>query len=112
MERKKILIVDDEPELRKAVKIRLENNNYEVITAKDGFEGLEKAKLEKPNLIILDVMMSGMGGYEVCMLLKRSEQTQNIPVLMLSARGGDIDSQMGLNSGADAYLCKPYDNTF
>ena len=100
MERKKILIVDDEPELRKAVKIRLENNNYKVITAKDGFEGLEKAKLEKPNLIILDVMMSGMGGYEVCMQLKQSEQTQNIPVLMLSARGGDIDSQMGLDSGA------------
>jgi len=109
MKKKRILIIDDEQELLKAIKIRVEENNYEVITANDGLQGLEKAKNEKPHLVILDVMMSGMGGYEVCTKLKQFVQTQDIPVLMLSARGGDIDRQMGLDSGADAYLSKPYD---
>mgnify|MGYP000716469330 CR=1 FL=1 len=110
IKKKKILVIDDEPELLKGIKIRLEENDYEVIMAKDGLEGLEKAVLERPNLINLDLMMSGMGGYETSMKLKQSDQSQDIPVLILSARQGDIDRQMGLDSGADAYLGKPYDD--
>lgn len=109
MAKKKILVVDDEPELVKILKIWLEDNNYEVITAGDGAEGLERAKNERPHLTILDVMMPEMGGFKTCIKLKESSETRRIPVLMLTSKGGGVDRQLGLNCGADAYLGKPYD---
>jgi len=85
--KKKILIVDDEPDFADMIKMRLEANDYEVVTANDGVEGLRKAEEENPNLILLDIMMPGMDGYEVLRRLKRGEGTQYIPIVMLTAKG-------------------------
>jgi len=81
----KILIVDDEVNLIKLVQMRLEAHGYEVISANDGEKGLEKAKSENPDLIILDVMMPKMGGYEVCRLLKTDAMYTNIPIIRFTA---------------------------
>ena len=85
MANKKILIVDDEVQLVDMVKMRLEANNYDVIVAYDGQEGLDKARKEKPDLIILDLMLPKMDGYKVCRMLKFDEKYKNIPILMLTA---------------------------
>lgn len=106
---KKILVVDDEPDYVTLVKTRLEANQYEVLTAGDGQEGLEKAKREKPDLIILDLMLPKMGGYKVCALLKKDTRYAKIPIILLTARAQDEDQKLGLECGANAYLTKPFD---
>ncbi len=108
--RKRILVIDDEPDITNMVKVRLEANSFEVITAFDGDEGFKKLRFEKPNLVILDVMLPGMGGYELCARIKASESTMGIPVLMLTARVGDIDKKMGFQCGADSYIPKPFES--
>jgi DNA-binding response OmpR family regulator len=105
---KKILVVDDEAQLVDMVKMRLEANNYEVIAAYDGQEGLEKAKKEKPDLIILDLMLPKMDGYKVCGLLKADARYNKIPIIMFTARAQKSDKQMGQEVGADAYIAKPF----
>jgi len=106
---KKILVVDDETELLKAISIRLKTCGYEVITACDGQEGLEKAKSVSPDLIVLDVLMPKMDGYEVCRMLKFDEKYKSIPVIMLTAKAQDIDKAMGKKVGADDYIIKPFE---
>ena len=106
---KKILLVDDEPELLEMVKIRLEANNYEVITASDGQEGLDKAKREKPDIIILDIMLPRMDGYKVCGLLKADTRHNKIPIIMFTARAQESDEKLGKELGADAYITKPFE---
>ena len=106
---RKILVIDDETELLKAISICLKASGYEVITAQDGQEGLEKAKASNPDLIILDVLMPKMDGYEVCRLLKFDEQYKSIPVIMLTAKVQDIDKAMGKKVGADDYITKPFE---
>jgi len=107
---KKILLVDDEPELLEMVKIRLEANNYEVITASDGQEGLDKAKREKPDIIILDIMLPRMDGYKVCGLLKADTRHNKIPIIMFTARAQESDEKLGKELGADAYITKPFES--
>ncbi|MFH1414382.1 MAG: response regulator [Candidatus Omnitrophota bacterium] len=105
----KILIVDDEPDLVNMVKMRLEANNYEVIFSHDGQEGLEKARNEGPDLIILDLMLPKMDGYKVCRMLKFDAKFKAIPVIIYSARGEEEDKKLGEQVGASAYLTKPFE---
>ena len=107
-DKKKILVVDDEPEFRMMLRTRLEANGYEVNEAEDGAVGLEKARKMGPDLIILDVMLPKMDGYKVARLLKFDEKHRNIPILLLTARSQQADRETGMAVGGDAYLTKPY----
>jgi DNA-binding response OmpR family regulator len=106
--KKRILLVDDEPSVVKMVAKRLEVAGYEVMVALDGQQGLEQAKAQRPDLVILDLMLPRLNGYEVCSMLKQDQQYQSIPVLILSARALKDEEKMGLACGADAYLHKPF----
>lgn len=107
---KKILVVDDESGLLRAVSYLLEKEGYEVVTATNGLQGLIKAQKDRPDLIVLDVMLPGIDGFEVCSRLRADRQTQHIPIIMLSAKGQDSDRMTGLRVGAAAYLTKPVKN--
>lgn len=109
---KKILMVDDDADFVEATKIILENKSYEVIVAYDGKEGLTKAQSEDPDLIILDVMMPEMDGYEVCAKLKEDPKYCEIPILLLTAvgqaiRATEYTKDMGMRTEADDYVDKP-----
>ncbi len=106
---KRILIVDDEEGMVKLVKMYLEHHRYEVITANDGQEGLEKAKTEKPDLIVLDLMLPRINGYKVCGLLKKDARYAKIPVVMFTAKAQEKDIKLGQEVGADAYITKPFE---
>lgn len=106
---KKILMVDDEPDFLDMVRTRLEAGGYEIITASDGQQGLERAKKEKPDLIILDLMLPRMDGYKVCGLLKKDTRYSRIPIIILTARAQGEDVKLGAELGADAYIIKPFD---
>ena len=106
---KKILVVDDEPIILKVVESRLKANGFQVITAEDGVEGLNRARSENPDLIILDVMLPKMDGYRVCRLLKSDDKYKRIPIVMFSARVQTEDKAMGLEAGADDYMTKPFE---
>ena len=107
--RSKILIVDDEMDTLLPLRRSLEVENYRVIEAYDGHEAINKAKSEIPDLILLDLMMPGMDGYEVCGKLRNEPVTQNIPIIMLTAKGYVRDKVKGLEIGADDYVTKPFD---
>lgn len=106
---KKILIVDDERDLVETLSIRFTSSGYQVILAFDGEEGLELARKEKPDLIILDVMMPKLNGYQVCRFLKFDDEYKNIPIVMLTARGQEKDKDVSQQVGADFYVTKPFD---
>ncbi|OGX37648.1 MAG: hypothetical protein A3G91_04515 [Omnitrophica WOR_2 bacterium RIFCSPLOWO2_12_FULL_50_9] len=106
---KKILVVDDERVIVQMVGMRLKAHGYDVISACDGQEGLDVAKKEKPDLIILDVMMPKMDGYKVCGLLKMDARFAKIPIIMFTARAQDKDRDLGKEVGANAYITKPFD---
>jgi len=106
--KKKILLVEDEPDFRLAVRIRLEANGYDVIEAEDGIAGLEMARNQAPDLVILDVMLPKMEGYKVARLLKFDEKYRKMPIIMLTARSQQTDKETGLAVGANAYLTKPF----
>lgn len=106
---KKILVVDDEVQLVEMLKMRLEASNYNVITAYDGQEALGKARKEKPDLIILDLMLPKIDGYKVCRMLKFDEKYKKIPIIMFTARAQDEDKEMGQEVGAEAYITKPFE---
>lgn len=101
--------MDDEPATVEMIADFLKSHDYEVLTAYDGKEGLHKARAEKPNLIILDVMMPKLDGFKVARLLKFDVRYKHIPIIMLTARAGTVDRDVSLKSGADAYLVKPLD---
>ena len=103
----RILVVDDDRGLVQVYVYFLENEGYEVLTAFDGLEGLEKARKEKPDLIILDIMMPGMDGYEVCHRLQQRPDTARIAVLMVTAKGLVDDQVTGYDAGALEFLTKP-----
>ncbi len=109
MPKKRILIVDDESDLVELVKLRLEANGYEVIVAGDGQSGLDKARTEKPDLIVLDVMLPKIDGYKVCRMLKFDEKYRHIPIIMFTARAQESDRKTGEQVGADAYITKPFE---
>ncbi len=105
----KILVVDDEENIRKLVNYNLLLDGYDVAMAVDGKEGLEKAISEKPDLILLDIMMPEIDGLEVCSRLKKNPETRDIPVFMLSAKGQMQDLEDAFAVGADNYITKPFD---
>ncbi len=106
--RSKILIVDDEMDTLLPLKISLQVEDYIVIGALNGCEAIDKAKIEIPDLILLDIMMPEMDGYEVCSRLKKDARTKNIPIIMLTAKDAVRDKVKGLDIGADDYVTKPF----
>jgi two-component system alkaline phosphatase synthesis response regulator PhoP len=108
MSKGKILVVDDEIYIVHILDFSLGMEGYEVITALDGEQALEKVKTEKPDLIVLDIMMPKLDGYEVCKSIKSSAETQHIPVILLSAKGRNVDQKLGFDVGADDYITKPF----
>ncbi len=104
----KILVVDDETYIVELVKFNLEKEGYRVIVAFDGMHALEMVKEEKPHLILLDIMLPGMDGLEVCRTLKQDSNYNTIPIIMLTAKGEEFDTVLGLEMGADDYIKKPF----
>lgn len=109
MNKKKILVVDDEPDQVEMIKMLLEANDYEVVAAYDGGQALTKARAERPDLIILDLMLPVMEGFEVCRLLKFDAKFANIPIILFTAKASDEDRKAGEEVGASAYINKPFD---
>ena len=106
---KRILSIEDDPSFSRYLSYMLTKEGYEVLTATNGLTGLRKAQEEDPNLILLDVMLPGLDGFEVCHRLRAEPKTAQIPVLMLSAKGQDSDKVTGLRVGANEFLSKPID---
>lgn len=109
MDKKRVLIVDDEPDIVESVKFSLELENIECLEAYDGEEALLKAKKEKPDLIILDIMLPKINGYKIARLLKFDREYKDIPIIMLTARTQEKDVKLGEETGADKYITKPFD---
>lgn len=109
MSTKKILIVDDEPDLVETVRFPLEAEGFEVLVAGNGEEGLALARKERPDLILLDLMLPKLDGYKVCRLLKFDERYKHIPIVMLTAKTQEKDKRLGQETGADEYITKPFD---
>jgi DNA-binding response OmpR family regulator len=105
----KVLLVDDDPVILKLLQVNFEMEGYSVLTANDGVEGLEKARAERPDVVILDIMMPRMDGLEVTRELKGDDATKEMPILLLSAKAQASDIQLGRDVGADDYLTKPFD---
>lgn len=108
MEDKRILIIDDELDFVKMLQARLQIEGYEVLVAEDGTKGLQIARKERPDVIILDIMMPGMDGHMVCDMLKKSALTWSIPIIYLTAKIGQADELLAMEKGAKHYLTKPY----
>jgi len=109
MSPKRILIVDDEPDLVETLRFPLEMEGYQVLVADNGEMGLNLARKERPDLIILDLMLPKLDGYKVCRLLKFDERFKEIPVLMVTAKTQEKDRLLGKETGADEYITKPFD---
>jgi CheY-like chemotaxis protein len=106
----KILLVDDEPEILYLVRLMLEHEGYEVIEAKNGDECLKKLRSTAPDLILLDIMMPGLDGWEICRRIKADKETKNIPVVMLTVRTSEDSIKKSFEyAGCDAHLNKPFD---
>lgn len=104
----KILVVDDELHIRELVKFNLMKEGFEVLEAGDGHAAVKMVRTEKPDLVILDLMLPGLDGLEVCRSLKGRRETAAIPIIMLTAKSEEIDKVIGLELGADDYLTKPF----
>ena len=105
----KVLVVDDEPHVVNLIQLTLRENEYDVVTAHDGLQALNQVAAERPDVIVLDLMMPNMNGYEVCQKLKENVLTQHIPIIILSAKSQVSDKIKGMKIGADDYLTKPFD---
>jgi phosphate regulon transcriptional regulator PhoB len=108
MTKSTILVVEDDPDILQLIAYNLEAVGFEVLTAEDGYEALSLARNRLPQLIILDLMLPGLDGFEVCRELKRTAGTRSLPILMLTARGEEVDRIVGLELGADDYVVKPF----
>ena len=104
----KILVVDDEAILRDTIAYNLEQAGYQVVKAADGLDALEIARKEPPDLVVLDIMLPGIDGLEVCRQLRRDRATVTVPIIMLTAKADEIDKVVGLEVGADDYMTKPF----
>jgi len=103
----KVLIIEDELTLANNLADKLRGEGYTVVTSLDGEEGLEKVRAERPDLIVLDIMLPGLDGLSLCRIVRRDSATSHIPIIMLTARGTEVDKIVGLESGADDYVVKP-----
>ncbi len=108
MSKGRILVVDDEIYIVHILDFSLGMEGYEVLTALDGEQALERVRSDKPDLIVLDIMMPKLDGYEVCRAVKSNPETRNVPVILLSAKGRNVDQKMGFDVGADDYITKPF----
>jgi len=108
MRKGKVLVVDDEVNITQILEFSIGSEGYEVLSAANGEEAVEKARREQPDLIILDIMMPRIDGYETCRILKANPLTKNIPVVLLTAKGRDIDKRLGYEVGATDYIIKPF----
>ena len=108
-EEKRILIADDDPVILRLIQVNLELEGYQVLTANNGIEAVEAATKELPDLVILDIMMPRLDGYQACEQLKTAEATKHIPVIFLSAKAQQGDVEKGQSFGVAAYLTKPFD---
>ena len=104
----RILVVDDEPEAVELIEFNLKQSGYLVTTAGDGADALKKARTQTPDLVVLDVMLPEMDGFEICKTLRQDGATSKIPIIMLTAKAAEIDRVLGLELGADDYLTKPF----
>ena len=104
----KILLVDDEDNIRELLRFNLDKAGYKIVEACDGVSAVNQVRIDKPDLIILDLMLPGMDGLEVCRLLKSQRETSGIPIIMLTAKNEEIDKIIGLELGADDYITKPF----
>jgi two-component system alkaline phosphatase synthesis response regulator PhoP len=104
----KILVVDDEEHILELIKFNLEKNGYKVITSANGIEALKLVRSESPQLLLLDLMLPGMDGYDVCKEIRKDNSTSSTPIVMLSAKGEELDKILGLELGADDYITKPF----
>jgi len=108
MMKKKILVVDDEKDIVEMISYNLEQEGFAVIKAYDGQMAWERVKTAKPDLVVLDLMIPGIHGLEVCKLIRRDAATQNLPIIMLTAKSDQVDKILGLELGADDYVTKPF----
>ena len=107
---KTILIIDDEADLVEALTVRLNEAGYNIISAHDGLEGYNKARSEMPDLIILDLLLPKISGFKVSRFLKFDDNYKQIPIIILTARAEEEDKNLGMETGADLYITKPFDN--
>lgn len=105
---KKILVVDDEKDIVELIAYNLEQEGFTVLRAYDGQAAWKTVKTEKPDLVVLDLMLPGISGLDVCKLIRRHTETENLPVIMLTAKSDQIDKILGLELGADDYMTKPF----
>ena len=103
-----VLVADDEPNIVISLEFLMKREGYRVLVARDGNEALETARREKPDLLLLDVMMPGKTGFEVCQAVRADEALAGVKILMLTAKGRDTDVAQGLGLGADGYMTKPF----
>lgn len=104
----RVMVVDDEPDIRRLVSFSLKRHGFDVVEATDGLAAVAMAESEAPDLILMDVMMPVMNGYEASKKLKENPKTQGIPIVMLSAKSQQTEMAAGLESGATDYICKPF----
>jgi phosphate regulon transcriptional regulator PhoB len=104
----KILVVEDEPDIRKLVQYNLAQERFRVLEAENGEQALKMVQRDRPNLVILDLMLPGLSGLELCRILRDRTETSQLPILMLTAKAGEADKVVGLEMGADDYLAKPF----
>ncbi|MBI5671188.1 MAG: response regulator transcription factor [Chloroflexi bacterium] len=104
----KVLIIEDEVTLANNLADKLRGEGFTVVTSADGEDGLEKVRAEHPDLIVLDIMLPGLDGLSLCRIVRRDPVTSHIPIIMLTARGTEVDKIVGLESGADDYVVKPF----
>jgi DNA-binding response OmpR family regulator len=104
----RILVVDDEPDAVELVAFNLRQAGFSVTTAADGAEALQKARTQRPDLIVLDIMLPELDGFEICKLLRHDPTTAKMPIIMLTAKAAEVDRVLGLELGADDYLTKPF----
>ena len=108
MSRKKIVIVEDEPDILEVLSYNLKREGFDVLTAADGTAGIALIRREIPDLVLLDLMLPGMDGIEICGAIKKEPQTQNCLIIMVTAKGEESDIVLGLGVGADDYIAKPF----
>jgi DNA-binding response OmpR family regulator len=106
--KKKIVIIEDEPDILEVLSYNLKREGYEILTATDGIHGLSLVRKEVPDMVLLDLMLPGMDGVEICSTIKKDQQTQNTLIIMVTAKGEESDIVLGLGVGADDYITKPF----
>lgn len=108
MSQKKIILIEDEPDILEVIEYNLKRENFSVLTAADGLEGLDLVIREKPDLVLLDLMLPGIDGMEICRQVRNNQAVKRVPIIMLTAKGDESDVVLGLGLGADDYMTKPF----